>query len=389
MKISRVFLLALILIFIVAFVQIGFSLENKKEKTFQEKTITNQQKPSEKDLKPQEEKKIEKKKSTPSKEAQQEYDEAELLRESQRNLDRSLSILNTVATLIGVLVGLLVLIVTIAGATGFFSIKRWATVRKEMEQEVKYFTEFRSRAEEDLDSMRKEAKKIHKPSLLEEPSIEAKETFDYFGRRLGNFEALGLLLKSEDYNNRGLNYLNKEMNSLALKDFEKAIELKPDDADAWYYKSHALHNLKRYDEALEAINIVLESNPEYSGGQHQRGCTLFELEQYKNALGDFEKALESEPELFPAWMGKALSLYNLKRYDEALEVFNKAVKLNPEYDEAWFYRGCVYSIKRNKEKTLSDLSRAIGLNVKNKKDAKSDEDFKWLWEDKEFIKITS
>lgn len=388
MKIPKGFLFALIIIFIAAFVTVGFSQEDKKESARQEKTTVDQ-KPDEKDLKPQEEKKLEEKKSTPSEETQQKYYEAELLRESQRNLDRSLSTLNTVATLMGVLVGLLVLIISIAGATGFFQLKKGLTIRKDIEEDAKYIKELRSRAEEELDSMRNEVKKVSKPSLIEEPSIESKNVFDYFGRRLDNFKTLGVPLNSTDYSNRGLDYLNKEKYLLALKDFEKSIELKSDDADAWYYKSHALYSLKRYDEALEAIKIVLELNPGYDSARHQRGCILFELKQYKNALEDFEKVLESEPELLPSWAGKALSLYDLKRYKEALKAFDKAIELNPEYEDAWYRRACIYSINKDKEKALSDLSRAIELDAKYKKDAKEDEDFKWLWKDEKFKKITS
>ena len=71
MRIPKGLLLALIIIFIASFVTVGFSQEDKKQSTPQEKTTIDQ--------KPQEEKKPEEKKSTPSEEAQEKYDEAEAI----------------------------------------------------------------------------------------------------------------------------------------------------------------------------------------------------------------------------------------------------------------------------------------------------------------------
>ena len=178
MKIPKGFLLALIIIFIATFVMAGFSQESKKEGTPQEKTTVNQQKPSEKDLKPQEEKKLEEKKSTPSEEAQQkyDYDEAALLRESQRNLDRSLSTINTVATLIGILVGLITIVIIIAIAVGFFEYRMWRVARIRAERNAKVIEEIRNKAEEDMNNWRS---KLDKTLFsLKEPSKENKEKLE-------------------------------------------------------------------------------------------------------------------------------------------------------------------------------------------------------------------
>lgn len=59
-----------------------------------------------------------------------------LLIESQRNLDRSLSILNMVVTLIGVLVIILVVVIAIVGGLGFLEIKRWQENRKKIEDDA-------------------------------------------------------------------------------------------------------------------------------------------------------------------------------------------------------------------------------------------------------------
>jgi tetratricopeptide (TPR) repeat protein len=59
--------------------------------------------------------------------------------------------------------------------------------------------------------------------------------------------------------------------------------------------------------------------------------------------------------------------------------------MNPTY---WYNLACVYSLKNNKEKALEYLKKAIELNPKLKEEAKKDQNFKNLWDDEDFKKLT-
>lgn len=356
MRIPKGLLLALIIIFIAVFVVVGFSKEDKKESTPQEKTTVDQ-KPREKDLKPQEEKKPEKKKSIPSEEAQQryDYDVTELLRESQRNVDRSINILSLVAAFTCGLIALFAVAITIAGLTGFLSYRRWVGIRKSIEKNAQYINEIRIRAEKEFDDMRKEFEKKGIPILGEEISKEFKERLDEFSRKLEFFELLGLSLEPEDYMKRGHDFYLKEDYEYALKAFNNAIELEPKNAKAWLSKGVVLRRLERFEEALE----------------------------------DYEKAIEIRPDWALAWSNKCGSLIRLGNLEEALKVCEKAISLKDDFDGPWYNKACLYALKKDKKNALLSLSKAINLDSTNKEEAKKDEDFKELWDDKEFIKITS
>ena len=47
-----------------------------------------------------------------------------------------------------------------------------------------------------------------------------------------------------------------------LQVFGKAIEINPQDADAWYNKGVALYNLGRYEEAIKAYDEAIKLNPQ-------------------------------------------------------------------------------------------------------------------------------
>ncbi|WP_292460377.1 tetratricopeptide repeat protein [Methanothermococcus sp.] len=56
---------------------------------------------------------------------------------------------------------------------------------------------------------------------------------------------------------KGIAAGNNGNHEAALKYFNRAIEIKPTYIDAWFYKTLALRNLGRYDEALECFKKAL------------------------------------------------------------------------------------------------------------------------------------
>ena len=359
------------------------------------------------------------------------------LRETPTSLDRSIGILDLVATLIGVLVAVLTLIFIIAIAFGFFEYSRWKAIRENVEKSAKesedkikqtkkdaeVIKELRNKAETDIATLRIEVEKIPRPSLKEEPSKEIKEKFDDFNRRLEIIEILGISLKPEDYLNRGIDLYYKGKYELALKAFDKSIELepnysyaffnkgvilgelgrceealkafdkvivlKPDYADAWYNKGLALDKLGRYEEALKSYDKAIVLKPDFVIAWNNKGTILNKLSRYEEALKAFDKATELKPDYVDAWSNKGVSLCKLGRYDEAIKVCDKAIELKPDDANAWYNKACAYSLKGDKENTLKSLSKAIELDAKLKEDAKKDEGFKNFWNDEDFKKIVS
>ncbi|MGB8218241.1 MAG: tetratricopeptide repeat protein [Candidatus Methanoperedens sp.] len=347
----------------------------------------------------------------------------DIITEAQRSFDRSLSILNIVAASMAVLVGLITIIVVIAIALGFFEYSKWKAIRKDIEKEANIIREIRNKAEKDVNMLRDEIEKIPHTPLTEKPSEEVIKKFDDFASRLELLEALGVLLKPEDYYNRGFDLYFKGKYELAIKAFEKATELKPDYAEAWSMKSTVLARIGRNEEALKAAEKALELKPENSMQWGAKGIVLINLKRYDEALKAYEKALELKSDSAISWHFKGIVLINLKRYDEALKTFEKAIELKPDnaiswdrkgdvliklgrhYDaiealekavelkpdfaKAWYNSACAYSIKGDKEKALSCLKKAIELDTSNKEDAKKDKDFEKLWDDKDFKKLVA
>jgi tetratricopeptide (TPR) repeat protein len=267
--------------------------------------------------------------------AKSEFNHEDSLNHAQKSLDRSISILNIVATLIAVLVALLTLIAVIVAAVGFIDFsqrqkimqqakesadaaKEYADEAKKAAEEAKPIIDRLKKAEEEIDIFRERA--THLPSLSESFSEDQKRLLDEYGKKIEFLEAFGVQLKPEDYRNRGVDLFQRGEYELALKAFDKAIELKP---------------------------------------------------------------------YFVAWNNRGLALAKLGQYEEALEAYDKAIELKPDYATAWYNKACAYSRKGDKENALKYLSKAMDLKSKYKEMAKSDDAFKNLWDDEDFKRIVS
>ena len=113
----------------------------------------------------------------------------------------------------------------------------------------------------------------------------------------------------------------------ALKDIEKALELKPKDEDLHASKGNVLVKMKRYSEALKETNIALEIKSDCASAHSVLGQIDFEQKRAGLGLSHFEKALAINPKLGEAYY--FIGLIRIKSEDEtgAAELFEKAAEL--------------------------------------------------------------
>ena len=135
--------------------------------------------------------------------------------------------------------------------------------------------------------------------------------------------------------------LNKYPEALAV--CERALEIDPEWAIAWYIKAIILKQLDRSREALDWLDSCPEPDDQYI--PMARGTSLYALERYEEALIIFDQILEILPDDLTALENKGNTLRKLKRNPEALDCYNKYLAINPDNTAIWW----------NKATTLEDL----------------------------------
>lgn len=153
----------------------------------------------------------------------------------------------------------------------------------------------------------------------------------------------------------------------ALDNYQQAIDIKPEYAQAWNGQAKALYELDSHEKALSAYDKAIELEPNYLDSWRGRGFALNKLKRYQEAIYSFDKALKLQPESPEVLNAKGQALSNLKRYDEAIQSYDKAVELQPDYDQALYNKAWVlYNLKRYKD-ALTTYEQVIYLKPNNER----------------------
>jgi TonB family protein len=84
--------------------------------------------------------------------------------------------------------------------------------------------------------------------------------------------------------------------TLALADYNKTLEMKPDNAVAYLGRGRAHYNLKSYDLSVRDFDKALELNPKDSTAFLNRGVSYEKLGETRKAVGDYQKAVDLDPQ---------------------------------------------------------------------------------------------
>lgn len=168
---------------------------------------------------------------------------------------------------------------------------------------------------------------------------------------------------ADAYRLRGVYYANLGQYAQALQDLNKAIELNSNDESAHYNRAIVYSNLKQYEQAIQDLNQAIKVYP-YSDeafAYYNRGDAYRHLKQYEQAIKDFDKAIELDPNDTNSYNLRGLCYFELKQHYLAITDFNKAIKLNPNDAALYFHRGVNYlELAKPPEGTFKNFDKSKG-----------------------------
>jgi tetratricopeptide (TPR) repeat protein len=97
---------------------------------------------------------------------------------------------------------------------------------------------------------------------------------------------------ANEYYNRGISKDDLQYYLGAIADFNKAIELNPNNANSYYYRGNAKLKLEDYRGSIPDFNKSIELNPNLADAYYNRGFAKLILGQKDSACLDFSKAGE-------------------------------------------------------------------------------------------------
>ena len=112
-------------------------------------------------------------------------------------------------------------------------------------------------------------------------------------------------------------------------DYDRAVALDRDNADACFKRGDAYDELDEYEKAITDYNKTIELDPNHALAYLNRGCAYGEIGEYGKAIADY----------------------------------NKVIELDPDDADAYYSRGLAYRKKGEGPKAASDLEKCIGLST--------------------------
>jgi tetratricopeptide (TPR) repeat protein len=94
------------------------------------------------------------------------------------------------------------------------------------------------------------------------------------------------------YNDRGEIHRWQGQYEMAVADYKKALEIKPDFYIAWNNLGLTYTGMKDYEQAISCLDKALELNPKFATSYYNRGLVYEQLEENDKAVDDFRKAKE-------------------------------------------------------------------------------------------------
>lgn len=165
-----------------------------------------------------------------------------------------------------------------------------------------------------------------------------------------------------DYNTlygHGLSCFYLEKYELALRSFEKAIEINVTDS-AWHYVSYCHYNLKKYDKAIEYGLKAQKIGTQKFKVYYITGRSYYDSKNYSDAIKTFSKAFSLVSFDDSLYLYYASAFENNKDYPAAITAYNNLSKSVLSRDTA-FYRTGVCEIKSHEPSNLFlGLTKLIG-----------------------------
>ncbi|GLH75797.1 hypothetical protein SSBR45G_07050 [Bradyrhizobium sp. SSBR45G] len=160
-----------------------------------------------------------------------------------------------------------------------------------------------------------------------------------------------------------LGFTLKQMGRLddAFAVFDKAIQLKPDDAELWKHLGGVLLALDRGAEALLSYQHALTINPAHREAAFQSGLLLQQQQRHDEAIQAFTVCLTAQPDDLQTLQRRAKSFRELKRYDDYLVDCERAQALAPADPLVCNNLGDALVCLRRFDEALSWFDKALAL----------------------------
>jgi tetratricopeptide (TPR) repeat protein len=176
--------------------------------------------------------------------------------------------------------------------------------------------------------------------------------------------------KKKEYIETGLKYANENEHEKAIKEFEKALKLFPNDEDSLFNLGFVYADMGDNAKAYESFKALINTNPKHIEAFNNLGLLFAKQGKYSDAVFVYEKGIEHNPEAALLYNNMGNVYYDTGKYEKALQCFKKAGDLDPVYSERLYHLGISSVAKDGKmDDMIKKLEESAKKNINKAKNA--------------------
>jgi len=142
---------------------------------------------------------------------------------------------------------------------------------------------------------------------------------------------------------------------------ERALEIEPGDAAAWFNLGAALGAMGDLAASEAAYQRALEANPRYPEAWSNLGGLLGAKGAIDAQIAAYRKAIDANPLLAPVWSNLGNALCGARRYAEAESACRRAVELDSGFVSGWINLARALDAQRRLAEARNACERALQL----------------------------
>jgi tetratricopeptide (TPR) repeat protein len=138
---------------------------------------------------------------------------------------------------------------------------------------------------------------------------------------------------ADAHNDLGMALIEQGRLQEAISQYEQALQVGPD-AGVHNNMGVALMRLGRLQEAVSQYQQALQLRPDYAEAHNNLGIALVRLGKVQEAMVHWQRALEIMPDCAEAHNNMGNALLDLGDVQKAIEHYEQALRINPDYAQA-------------------------------------------------------
>jgi tetratricopeptide (TPR) repeat protein len=153
----------------------------------------------------------------------------------------------------------------------------------------------------------------------------------------------------------------------AIAEFDRAIQLAPNNPKIYENRGYAKFDLNDYKDAIIDFDRAIQIDRSYTKAYCSRGDAKSRLKDYQGAIVDLDRATQLNPNYAGAYRNRGIAKSGLNDSQGAIVDYNRAIQINPKDHTAYSLRALEKISLNDMEGAISDIETARKLTRQEQK----------------------